>query len=347
MKKSVRRRASRNSRTLKTSAHLQLSQPLHTGHVLPRRNTSYPTLAMILLVVGVFMAGWTHFATADSGGSYVVTASVIGPPPPGPATIDSPSDGTTVSVQPITVSGRCPLDTYETLYRNGAFSGVALCDGSGHYSLQTGLFPGVNLLQVRDFNTTDVAGPLSNSVNVTYQPLSGLPPNNTSTSLSEPLIFKTTYRYEAYYIGQPTTWQLDLEGGKAPYSITVDWGDGSHSLISRPAAGVFSTTHTYQKASPYKGSYAVTFSASDSQGQQTFLQLMTIIKNTVVATGTTSHRQSSSGNLLGAAPLWLQELTHYVWPLYLLILLMLISFWLGERREYYHLRPQLRKNGRA
>jgi hypothetical protein len=302
---------------------------------------------MILLCVGVFLAGWTHFATADNGGTYTVTATVLGSPPPQAATIDVPTDGAVFSEQPITVSGRCPVNTYETLYRNGAFSGVALCDSTGHYSLQTGLFPGVNLLQVRDYNFADVPGPLSNSVNVTYQPPSGIPPNNTRTPLAEPLIFKTTYSYQGYYTGQSTSWELDLEGGTAPYSVTVDWGDGNHGLISRSAAGVFGLSHTYKQAGGYRGSYVVTFSASDAQGQQTFLQLMTIVNNPPASAGTTTHHYPSSGSIISSAPQELQEIFRYVWPLYLIILLMLTSFWLGERREYHHLRPQLKKNNRT
>ena len=352
-----RRRASKSARAAKTSPHLQLSHRRHTGHILSRRSTSYPTLAMILLCAGVFLAGWTHFATADSSGAYTITTSVLGSAPTQAATIDSPTNGTVFTSQPITVSGTCPTATYETLYRNGAFSGVVLCDGSGHYSLQTGMFPGINQLQVRDFNLADVPGPLSNLVTVTYQPPNGTPAVNTNTSansgsaptktLPEPLIFKTTYTFQGHYTNQSTTWQLDLEGGTVPYSISVDWGDGSHSLLSRPSAGVFSMTHTYQKPGGYRGNYVVTFSASDAKGQQTFLQLMTIVNNPPPgAAATTSHR-GSAGTIVGAAPGFLQQLFHYVWPVYLLIILLLTSFWLGERREYHHLRPQLKKAGRA
>lgn len=109
-----------------------------------------------------------------SQASYQVHASVPGPAPTQAATIDSPNGGAHFTALPIDVSGTCPTNTYVTLYRNGVFSGVVLYQLDGTYSLQTGLFVGNNKLEALVFSPTDVAGPMSNAVNVVYAP--PLPP---------------------------------------------------------------------------------------------------------------------------------------------------------------------------
>lgn len=343
MKKQSQKRqaAAKPLRVVQTSRHLRVTPHSHTGHRLPGRTTSYPMLAMIVLCVGVFLVGWTRFVTAapfvypgPSQASYQVNASVPAPAPTQAATIDTPNEGDRFSSLPINVSGTCPADTYVTLYRNGTFSGVALCQANGTYSLQTGLFVGNNQLQAQVFSSTDVPGPMSNSVTVVYAPpvQPTLPGAANSATPTDPLIFKTDFNYTGHYTGKTSTWRLDISGGNPPYAIFVDWGDGTTSLISRLHAGVFSIDHTYKKAGGYKGSYVIRLKASDTQGAQTFLQLLTIVNNPPSATGTTS-----KSNLLGGGPdttqTYLQKIFDYVWPSYGLVVLMLTSFWLGERRE--------------
>jgi len=365
MKSRSKRPSKKQLRAIQTSRHLHVVHKAHTGHITPHRTTSYPVLAMLLLLIGVFLVSWTRWVgatTVTQSGSYTVNVSVPGPPPSQAATIDQPKDGAVFTSQPITVSGTCPVNTYEKLYRNGAFSGVAQCDLSGHYSLITGLFPSNNQLKVRDFSQTDVPGPWSNTVNVTYNPPQPVTPPSTGgnegnpsttntggpTVYGEPLIFKTNFVYEGHYVNSPTTWELDIEGGNAPYAISVDWGDGQHSLISRSKAGTFNFSHTYKKPGPgYQGSYVTKFSASDEAGQQTFLQLMAIVNNppgAAIASGNAGHSsnntfQSGAGNVYSS----FLTLMKYIWPSYFLAVLLLVSFWLGERREYERLKPRLRK----
>ncbi len=374
MKKQSKRRqpSSRQLRAVQTSRHLRVTHHKHTGHRLPGRTTSYPLLAMIVLCVGVFLMSWTRFVTAEpfvypgpSQADYQVRASVPGPAPTQAATIDNPIGGTHFTTQPIDVSGTCPSNTYVSLYRNGKFSGVALCQADNKYYLQTGLFVGNNELQAYVFSLTDVPGPVSNSVNVVYslplqpdavpqpdQPGSGpsIPSSNigssaragTSQPLADPLLFKTDFKYTGQYTGKNNTWRLDISGGNPPYAISVDWGDGTTSLISRPNAGVFSVDHVYKAAGTYKGSYVVKFMASDADGSQTFMQLLAIINNPPSATGVTTKSDLFGGGS-DSAPTYLQTILRYIWPGYGIVVLMLLSFWLGERREYHILKPRLKK----
>jgi hypothetical protein len=375
--RSQRQGSPKQFRAVKTSPHLHVAHPKHTGHVLSHRTTSYPTLAMVVLCVGVFLISWTHFVTADPfvypgpvTNSYTVHASVPGPPPSQPANLDSPVNASKFTTSPITVSGSCPQNTYETLYRNSVFSGVALCDATGSYQLQTDLFVGTNQLQVRDFSLTDVPGPMSNVVSVIYTP--PIPPPtagpgansssgnatsalgnsagasvNSPAAQAEPLIFKTNFTYQGQDIGAAASWQVDIEGGTAPYAISVDWGDGSHSLISQTQAGTFTIDHTYKKTGAYKGSYVVKFSASDANGAQAFLQLLGIVNNSPNAAGSTRYKPPI-GSFSSNTPAYLNGLMKYVWPGYGIVVLMLASFWLGEQREYHYLpKPRFKRPKRA
>lgn len=349
-------------RAIQASRHLHVVPRQHTGHVLPRRHTSYPTLAMILLMVGVLLASWTRWVAAagptygPASGSYTVHVSVPGPPPSEPATIETtnnvPADQhVTVTALPLAVAGNCPVNTYEKLFRNSVFSGVSLCDATGSYQMQTALFPGVNRLQIQDYSLTDVAGPASPEVTVTYNPpappvTSGSTGSTNSSSapatITEPLVLKSSFLFQGYYRGESAPWSLDVEGGQPPYAISADWGDGTRDLISRPAAGDFDLAHSYEKAGGYKGSYPVLFTVSDAAGTKSYLQLMAIINNPPAAAGST-HPTQPNITLLGSTPDWLHHLVRYVWPSYGVLLLMLSSFWLGERREFHLLKPQLRK----
>jgi hypothetical protein len=172
-------------RAIQTSRHFHVVHSRHTGRVLPRASTSYPLLAMLVLCVGVLLAGWTHIVTADTypgpqQDSYTVHAGVAGPAPKVAATIDEPTSGTHFTATPIIVNGTCPANTYVSLYRNNFYSGTAICDVDGNYQISTDLFDGANQLVARDFNFTDVAGPDSNTVTVNYDAPTP-PPTQTGT----------------------------------------------------------------------------------------------------------------------------------------------------------------------
>ncbi|MEO7364364.1 MAG: hypothetical protein ABIV43_02545 [Candidatus Saccharimonadales bacterium] len=353
---------------IQTSRHFGVAAHRHTGRVLPRNSTSYPVLAMIVLVVGVLIGGWTHTVGADTpvgspqiSDSYTVKTSVPGPAPTQAATVSTPTDGTHVTDKPIVVKGSCPPDAgggYVSIYRNGFFSGTALCDGAGAYQLSIDLFVGANQLIARIYNFTDAAGPDSNPITVYYDPPAaptipidsgtstkpnqptkqGFSSNAASTtpapSTSLPLSLSTDFKIRGYYVGQQTMWQLDLAGGSGPYAIAIDWGDGSSGIASRADPGQVRLTHTYDKAGAERGSYIVKFTATDADGNQTFLQLLVIVNSQQVSPiGIASPTDGGSltSGLLGFV-------SRYIWPSYGIVVLMLASFWLGERREYRLLR---------
>lgn len=324
---------------VQASRHLRLAHRRHTGRITPHHTTSYPILVMILLIVGVLMFEWSGMVKAvqygPESGNYIVRTSVKGTPPVQKPTISRPGNGNHFTETPMTVSGNCQLETYVVLYRNGVFSGVAQCDAEGKYSIKTDLFVGPNKLQVRIFSPTDQAGPYSDIRTVYYDPIKQM---ISDPDIRDPLLLKSQFRYQGYYINQPSLWDLSISGGAPPFAIAVDWGDGTSDLLSKATIGDFSLEHAYRTSGGYKGSYTIQVTAKDTRGAHTSLQLLSIINDPNGATSTTG---SPSGGITD--PSSYEHLLKYAWSGYIAAILMMISFWLGERREYHLLKPYLRK----
>jgi hypothetical protein len=315
-------------------------------------------LAMIILSLGVLISSWPGFVSAVD---YTVKGTVLGVAPTQPATITTPTEGAVFTEVPITVQGTCPVDTYVVLYRNTTFSGVTNCAANGTFTMQTDLFKGTNQLQTRVFNHADVPGPYSGIVTVTYNPPVVVTPavsvtgGGTGTVAkpalpsqakdTAPLVLKTDYEYKGYYTGDLGTWQIAIDGGEAPYAISVDWGDGKRELISRTKAGAFNLEHVYNEPGIYQGSYNVLISASDSRGAKTTMQLLAVINDPPAGAGTAKRIGTSGVGF--TIPEYLRGLLQYVWPTYGLVVLMFVCFWLGERREYEHLKPFMRRHHHA
>jgi hypothetical protein len=112
-------------------------------------------------------------------------------------------------------------------------------------------------------------------------------------------------------------WTVTVSGGRPPYQLTWEWGDGASSTSRAPAAGAVSLTHQYGQA----GVYQVTIRATDTAGGQAVLQVVTIINGASLQTyGRSDH--DIPGNLI------------LIWPLLVLTMLVVLSFWLGERHQH-------------
>jgi hypothetical protein len=312
----------------------------------------WPYIILILLCVGVLLIGWTLQAAADN---LTVSAQLHAPLPASPANITSPADGSHFSSVPITVSGTCPQDSYLKLYRNDLFSGTAICTNSGDFQLQTDLFPGANHLKAQVYNITDDPGPAGNIITVYYdvpqQPTNplqqsitsnGNPPKNSQPATSsaqsaQPFEIQSDYNYRGYKVGQDITWQFEISGGKAPYAINVDWGDGTNSVVSQNGAGKYNLSHRYKSVGrEAQSSYTIKVSGSDSDGRQTSLQMFLVVNPGLLGfvANTLPSPHVSNKWLLVA------------WPAYAVVFLMAVSFWLGEREELLILKRRGNLRGR-
>jgi hypothetical protein len=286
---------------------------------------AYPLFIFLLLCAGVFLIAWTLRAGADD---ILVSAKVSAQSVTAPANIISPVGGSHFSSIPISVSGTCPANAgYVEIFDNNVMRGIAICKTDSSFALLVDLFPGANSLTAHSFNFTDSEGPVSSPVNVIYD--APKPGPNTN-----PLSLKTAFLYKGYHSGDQVEWPISLSGGSAPYAVSVDWGDGTSDLISRSQAGEFKIDHVYDSSGGNKDSYTIQVKATDTDGGAAFLQFFVIVTPKSIA---------AAGNIFSKSPptidggwnwLWI------AWPLYLVIILMALSYMLGEKEELIVLRKR-------
>lgn len=309
----------------------KLSPHHHSGRFLPHHHTSYSSLLFVVLLGGVLLAGVTAVTQAANfpvpppvTNTVSVQAVVLGSVPSKGPTITTPTNNQHFTSIPIDVRGTCVPGYLVNVYKNSVLAGAAICDRNGHFGLAADLFIGQNILTANMANTANLTSPNSQPITA-YFDLVSTPVNLVDGTFSGKhgnVLIKSSSEYKGTVPGKELTWELEVLGGQAPYAINVDWGDGTNGLISRPVPGQFNITHTYKKAGGYKGGYVVSIYAVDSEGTTGFIQLVAVVNNDV-SLATTAGLHPAPGQ-------WWSLLV--AWPLWSILFLLVISFWLGERR---------------
>ena len=304
----------------------------HSGKLRPHEYTSYPLLGLLLIIVGIALTVSSVFALdpPPQAGSVGLTGSMPGPAPTVGAIVTSPGNGQHFSTSPITVKGTCPKTTLVEIYKNDIFAGSGACSDSGTFGFQIDLLIGSNTLVARVYDSLNQAGPDSNAINVYYD---AVPSQGAAISplglTGAQLLLNTNAVYRGVFPGHPLSIPITILGGTPPYAVDVQWGDTTHTIIPRNDNVTFNTTHTYAEA----GTYQITLQATSSQGRVAFLTVIAIVNgqpgiNVALASTTTNKPEN---RLL------------VLWPLYTTATSMVLSFWLGERREKHMLgSPSLR-----
>jgi len=308
-----------------------------TGRLRQHRETSYGLLLFLVAACGLVIvsATWSQKAQAgapcyslsscglDGSEAYAVSAVVPPARPNKPAIITSPSSGQSFSTNPVTVSGTCPDGSLVKVFTNGILVGSVICSPSDKFSVQVDLVIGQNVLTAFPFNANDQQGPAGNSVTVTLTQPPGGP------GFSTELLLQSVDYYRGVPPGQQVDWPITIVGGQAPYAVSVDWGDGTSDVVTRLAPGPFTVSHTYNMAGTgYLGTFPLIIRASDAAGHTAYLQLTTLVNPDMFGTATATSK--AKGNVLLV-----------IWPLWIVLLLMVISFWLGERREKHIMEKRL------
>jgi hypothetical protein len=300
----------------------------HFAKVRPHRHTSYASLMFMLVIVGVLLAGLSFSAQAavpavnPQSGSVGLSGRVPGPAPSVAATILTPRNGSVTTSSPVTIAGVCPANTFVTIEKNGVFGGVTSCLDDGTFSLQVDLFSGSNALIAQVSDALGQFGPNSPTVTVTYN----APQQKLSGDQGRPLFILSNVTVLGGSPGEKLSRSVSIVGGVAPYAVSWDFGDYATSLSSQPGDGVVAVSHAYERP----GTYNVIVRVTDSLGNNAYLQLVTVVNGPTEAFG------ASSGNGKGSLPGTLVS----AWPLYVLALVMVIFFWLGEKREVRKLRKK-------
>lgn len=284
---------------------------------------AYPLYLFLLLCAGVFLVAATLRTNAAD---ILIRAKVNAPSVTEKAVITSPAANATLSSIPVTVTGTCPANAgYVEVMDDGVMRGVAICGPDADFELMVDLTAGRNTLTARVFNITDDEGPVSDSVTVFYAPGGNINPSAASSGSLPQL--NTDFIYKGYHLGDNVIWPLKISGGKPPYTVDVDWGDNTSSRYNQNTVGLFNIAHTYQELPPNGKNFVIKVTAKDSLGAKAYLQFFVIVAS-AAAPGTSANIFTKPPpSLSNSNWLW------YVWPAYLLILIMTLSYWLGEQEE--------------
>lgn len=217
-----------------------------------RRQATF-NLLLVLVVCGLQLL----FSLSSSAAAYDVTAKVSAAIPSAPAAILSPSDNITVHGPLILLSGTCQVlspPVIVSIWRSDTFLGSAVCDSIGSFSLLVTLPSGSNSLIVKSENITYDFGPDSQPFSINYIPVIQVPTSSTPSitpSLLEPktLQIETESEFVAFQLNVETTISFNIKDGEAPYTLAVDWGDGTSDTYNYDSPGRKTITHTFSTLS--------------------------------------------------------------------------------------------------
>lgn len=248
------------------------------------------------------------------------------PPPADAPTISLPGDGQVFEEIPITVTGLCTDGLLVRVFKNNVFGGSAMCDG-GSYTIQIDLFPGPNELVALQYDDLDQASPESNKRNVVYDIEVPLVPGSPN-QVAQRITLTTNFARRGVNPGQELAWPMTISGGRAPYAVSIDWGDGKNELLTRDSAGTWDIKHTYDRPGVYK----LTVKATDADGQSAFLQVVAIVNGQ--GNGAVNTAGSEGPTVIQTRVLWQ--------PLLLLLPFLLSAFWLGKRYQLKRVRYRMK-----
>jgi len=205
--------------------------------------------------------------------------------------------------------------------------------------------PDANTLIARDVDGLGQYGPDSGSITVYYDapppptpsptpsvaptPTPSATPGSSRTTIPKPsaspapaiptlLITASQHLFQGADTDTPVQWTVTISGGRGPYHIAWDWGDGSSDNELATAEGPVQMSHRYAKP----GTYQVTVSGVDALGHRALLQVVTVVNGPVTAASFgQANPNSDQGNLI------------FVWPLLTVAGLVVASFWLGEHHK--------------
>lgn len=299
---------------------LKLSHHTHSGRLRPHEHTSYLPLGLLLLVVGFVLLAYTASAASPGpeAGSVGISGTMPGKPPTVAAVIQSPVNQQRFSTSPVTFSGTCPENTLVELFKNDIFAGSTPCSSEGRFSLDIDLLIGQNIVIARVYDALNQVGPDSNRVTVFYD---ALPPQAGALSPLDfggsQLLLNTDAVFRGVFPEKELSIPIDILGGIPPYAVNVQWGDSTNKVVPRNNNDTFRVGHIYKRP----GTYQISIQASDAGGRVAFLTVASIVNGQPpVVTSTTPATEVTNKLLL-------------LWPLYASAFAVVLSFWLGERRE--------------
>lgn len=259
----------------------------------------------LIAFIGVLLSSAIPHADAAS---YDVSASVPYPVPTQAAVINPALQNITVQNAAFLVTGTCQMlapVSIISVWRGNTIIGSQNCV-SGTFGLQITLVEGQNTLVVKTANVEAVYGPDSSPAFVTLRKPITMPPTPAIPASRPGAVNLTPTDNTAFNNGAssglsivpedpfsvlPTSNTVSLsfliDGGSTPYTVELNWGDGTTEtkVIDKP--GRYTFTHQYRGA----GNYAVRGRVRDVLGAITEISHAVVVakpleqKNTVTAAG--------------------------------------------------------------
>ncbi len=295
----------------------------HSGKLRPHKYTSYLPLLILLLLAGIPLSAYTSFALSPGpeSRSISLTGTVPGKPPTVAASITAPTDQKRFSTSPVTVAGACTADQLIEIFKNDIFAGSTVCSSTGSYTMEIDLLIGQNVLVARIYDSLNQAGPDSNKITVFYDLLPSQSSSITPINFGGPqILLSTDAVFRGTFPGESLNMPITLLGGVAPFAFNIQWGDGENNVVSRNNNTAFTTAHVFKKA----GTYQVSTQVTDAEGRVAFLSVAAIVNGQPDATAATANGSGKSDLLSSILALW---------PLYVSLVAIVLSFWFGEVRE--------------
>jgi hypothetical protein len=215
-------------------------------------------------------------------GAESLTAVVPTPPPSSPPTITDPDQNATFTEKHQTVRGGCLVGLIVKVFSNTTFAGSTTCLADSTYELQIDLEEGANSLVVRQYDSINQPSPESNPLVVYYTPPTSpslepgsQPGESTPSSSVAKFELKIDYDYtlQTAFANQAFRLPIRFAGGTPPYAVSIEWGDGETTLLSRQDANQFVAEHSFKKSGPHQ----IKIRISDRDGEAAFLQFVVIV----------------------------------------------------------------------
>ena len=299
---------------------LDLRHHKHTAKYLPRHHTSYRGIALVLAVLGFSLL----FVSATSAADYTVSATVPAAVPSVAAQITSPSSGATLSTKDMTVYGTCQVlhpAAIVQIWNQSGLIGTVACGVGGTFQLPVQLAEGDNSLTPKQVTITGDPGPDGGSVIVHYVPpvvpatstIPAITPQTPATDVA-PLELSFEDSFLLFIPKKETTLVLRINGGVAPYTVDVDWGDTSKASVLYDTSGQKQLQHTYNVAN----SFTAVISVRDVAGHQ-------VTKAQAVVTGAKSTVKVPSSVAIAQSPA--MSVGRVVWNSYFAVTFGVVVLW--------------------
>lgn len=300
---------------------LRLQHHRHTAKRLPHHHTSYRSLFLLLILCGFLMV---MFQRAGEAATYDVTATVPAPIPGSPAVITLPKNGTQFTAPQIEVSGICPIiqpAVIISLWRGNEILGSTICSPTGKFSVLLTLKSGVNIIIPKITTITFGQGQDGLPVSIEFHPPQ-VPSTGASTEVPPitALALRSTKTFITYTPDEAVQLDIEISQGVPPYSMAINWGDGTIDSWAFSEPGVQRFEHTYRTNLPL----TITIHAQDSLNQTAQFNIAAVSfaryygGNEVRLSGTTGGQIISPKYGL-------------IWVIYGLTVLVAVIFWYRHR----------------